>query len=286
MAKMKVLVTGATGFLGNHVITALVRRGIETIAAGRSARKLADAHWYDSVTPVLLDLDSPPQSPFEYLHRPTHCIHLAWSGLPDYKSPHHMDDNLPKSRDFLLNMLEGGLKHILVTGTCFEYGLQEGELFETTSTNPDNAYGRAKDTLRRQLEEHTKDRDIRFQWARLFYMYGEGQGSKSLFAQLQRAIDDNESHFDMSGGEQIRDYLPVEKVAEALVDILCHPTHNGVVNVCSGKSLMLRDLVHQFIKSQNASIKLNLGIYPYPDWEPFHFWGSSETLLKIQREIL
>jgi len=89
----------------------------------------------------------------------------------------------------------------------------------------------------------------------------------------------------MSGGQQIRDYLPVKEVAASLVDILLHPTHTGIVNICSGRNETLSQLVREYIKRQGASIELNLGVHPYPDWEPFRFWGSTQTLNRLRNEL-
>lgn len=285
MKPVRVLVTGATGFLGNHVVNELVKRGIPVVATGRDQDKLDNAGWPDSVERISFDLANSHEGVFDIFHNPSHCIHLAWSGLPNYNSETHMTECLPQSRSFLFDMINGGLQHLLVTGTCFEYGMQEGELDELTESKPSNPYGKAKDRLRQELESLVSGKPTRLQWARIFYMYGAGQGEKSLFAQLQKALDDGETTFDMSGGQQIRDFLPVEEVAEALVDIICHPTHSGVVNVCSGRSLVLQSLIQEYLQKRSASIKLNLGVYPYPDWEPFRFWGNAELLTSIRKEI-
>lgn len=192
---MKILVTGATGFIGNHVVNALLGQGISVIAASRSTEKAEAMPWFSKVDFKPLDTATPPANPYTALGSPDRMIHLAWSGLPNFKSDHHMKENLPNDRAFLSAMLEDGLKHLLVTGTCFEYGMLEGELLEDMETKPENPYGLAKDTLRRELQTRTMDTDVIFQWARLFYMFGPGQSKTSLFSLLQKAIDNGDTAY-------------------------------------------------------------------------------------------
>ena len=110
-------------------------------------------------------------------------------------------------------------------------------------------------------------------WARLFYMYGEGQSEKSILSLLDKAIADADEYFNMSGGEQLRDYLPIEKVAQKLIKIY-ECDREGNFNICSGEPISIRFLVENRIKECGSSIKPNLGFYPYVDYEPMAFWGK------------
>ena len=112
------------------------------------------------------------------------------------------------------------------------------------------------------------------QWSRLFYMYGEGQSSNSLLAQLDASIDRGDTEFNMSGGEQLRDYLPVEKVALRLCDIHLERA-DGIFNVCSGVPISVRNLVERRVKERKAYIKLNIGQLNYPVHESMAFWGEN-----------
>jgi dTDP-6-deoxy-L-talose 4-dehydrogenase (NAD+) len=114
-------------------------------------------------------------------------------------------------------------------------------------------------------------------------MYGEGQPKSSLLPQLKEAVARGELAFNMSGGEQLRDYMPVMEVAAILVDLALRQTDAGMVNVCSGKSVSVRNLVEGWLKDNGWAIKLNLGHYEYPDYEPMVFWGDNEKLKKILR---
>jgi dTDP-6-deoxy-L-talose 4-dehydrogenase (NAD+) len=203
---------------------------------------------------------------------------LAWGGLPNYRSLHHFEKELPLQYQFLSGMVRSGLSGLVIAGTCFEYGMQHGKLSEEMDTHPDNPYGLAKDMLRRQLEYLRKSQPFALTWARLFYLYGEGQAENSLLPQLKRAVEQGQSVFNMSGGEQLRDYLSVTEVAKNLVMLALRTADIGVVNISSGKPISVRKLVEAWIGENNWNIKLNLGHFPYPDYEPLAFWGDRQKL--------
>jgi nucleoside-diphosphate-sugar epimerase len=152
---------------------------------------------------------------------------------------------------------------------------------EAMISDPQNPYALAKDTLRKFLFELQKEQEFNFKWIRLFYMFGEGQNPKSLLAQLQIALTNGDMEFNMSGGEQERDYLPVEKVAEYIVAVALQNEVEGIINCCSGKPIKVKELVANYLKENNADIKLNLGYYPYTDYEPMSFWGDNTKLKQI-----
>ena len=205
-------------------------------------------------------------------------MHLAWGGLPNYSSPHHVEQELPAQSSFLEGLLAAGLAGVTVTGTCLEYGMQSGALREDMPTAPVTAYGRAKDELRRRLERLQRNRPFNLTWARLFYLHGEGQAAGSLLPQLEAAIARGDAAFNMSGGEQLRDYLPIEEAAGYLVELALSGRNNGVVNVCSGRPVSVRELVEGVVAKHGSSIELNLGYFPYPDYEPMAFWGDRHKL--------
>lgn len=273
---MKIAVTGATGFVGRSVLTELSRRGIKAVATVRSSPDAALAAGANTV--VRLDLSNPPQNAFEQLGSPDVLVHLAWGGLPNYGSLHHFEQELPSQYLFLKTMVESGLQNLLVAGTCFEYGMRSGPLGEEVEAHPSNPYGFAKDTLRRQLEYLKVSLPFNLVWGRLFYLYGQGQAESSLFRKLTRAVDSGEPSFDMSGGEQLRDFLPVTEAAKMLVTLALKQRDIGVINICSGVPVSVRRLVEGWIEANGWSILLNLGRYAYPDYEPMAFWGDRRKL--------
>lgn len=178
-------------------------------------------------------------------------------------------------------MIENGLRDLSVSGTCLEYGMQEGPLNEELASVPTVPYAIAKNDLRKSIEALSHHHELSFKWIRLFYMFGKGQNPKSLFSQLDQAIANNESSFNMSGGEQVRDYLPVETLAKYIVKISMQKNVTGIINCCSGKPVTIRRLVGDYLQKKNATITLNLGVYSYPDYEPMEFWGANSKLKTI-----
>jgi dTDP-6-deoxy-L-talose 4-dehydrogenase (NAD+) len=276
--KMKVLVTGATGFIGNYVIQELLNQEQQVIATSRNAEKAKSCDWFSQVQYIPCDLNVVQDSFFDFFHQPELLIHLAWEGLPNYQELFHLERNLFSNYRFLKNILTNGLRKLVVAGTCFEYGMQNGPLSENMETRPNNPYGLAKDTLRKFLEQLQKTTDFEFKWVRLFYIYGKGQSSNAILSQLERALENGETSFNMSGGKQLRDYLPVEKVAKYIVKIARQNRITGIINCSSGTPISIRRLVEDYLKKKKKSIHLNLGYYPYPEYEPMAFWGDTSKL--------
>ncbi|WP_026839820.1 NAD-dependent epimerase/dehydratase family protein [Citrifermentans bremense] len=275
---MKIVVTGCTGFVGRHLVASLVARGHSVVAVARRKDQAIKMPWYKNVEFISVDLHDPVLEPVSLLGVPNALIHLAWPGIPNYKDLLHIEQYLPADYSFIKKMVEAGTPQVLVSGTCFEYGMQNGALSEDTIPLPNTPYGIAKDSLRRFLEALQAKKMFNLQWVRLFYLYGPGQHRNSLLAQLDRAIDNGDEFFNMSGGEQLRDYLHVEEVAVFLSEVLEQPQLNGIFNCCNGSPISVRRLVEMRIRERGSGIKLNLGHYPYPDYEPMAFWGKRQTI--------
>lgn len=278
----KIAITGASGFIGRHVLNELLQYDLEIIAVTRNASLLKD--YAQRIKVVEFDIANTQQHVFDKLGCPDMLIHLAWDGLPNYKALSHFEIELPRQYHFLRAMINGGLKSLVVTGTCFEYGMQSGCLSEGLPALPSNPYGYAKDALRKQLEFLKGVKPFNFTWTRLFYVFGRGQSKTSIYTQLNEAVLRCDSTFNMSGGEQLRDYLPIEEVASLIVRLALLDKNFGVVNLSSGKPISVRQLVENWIKQNHWNIQLNLGFYPYPDYEPMEFWGDNNLLKAALRK--
>ncbi|HQX33243.1 MAG TPA: NAD(P)-dependent oxidoreductase [Dokdonella sp.] len=271
---MRVTVTGANGFIGRHVVRELRKRGAQVIAVSRHPDQPLDS----GVTPCAMDIKAIDRSTLDRIGKSDVLLHLAWGGLPNYRSAHHLESEMPKHAAFLESCILGGMNRVVVAGTCFEYGLQSGELDETAPVRPITAYGLAKHSLHRHLLHLRERHAFGLGWLRPFYLYGDGQAATSLYAQLRTAIDSGSHGFDMSHGDQVRDFLPVELAASRIAALaLTHPDM-GTVNLCSGKPTRVIDIVGDWLHEWNADIVLNRGVHPVPDYEPFAFWGNARRL--------
>ncbi len=281
---MKFLVTGATGFVGRHLVAALLARGCEVRAVARNAETAQGMPWINDVEFVSADIHAAELDVVALTDGVDALAHLAWPGLPNYRALFHFEHNLMVDYRFIKSVVEAGVKQVLVTGTCFEYGMQSGPLSEQTEAQPANPYGLAKHTLHLFLQNLQQAQPFTLQWARLFYLHGEGQNPNSLLAALDRAIDAGDASFNMSAGEQLRDFLPIETAAGYLAAIAQQRDFNGVINCASGQPVSVRALVEQRLRERGAALHLNLGHYPYPSHEPLAFWAVTERLQQLLGE--
>ena len=285
---MKVLVTGATGFIGSHLIRELLKsKTNQIVATSRSIDKAKKSDWFSKVEYIEYDFnEGTGENLYDFFGKPDQLIHLAWENLSNYNSSSHIEVILPNHSDFIESMVLGGLKNVVVTGTCFEYGMIEGCLSEDIDTKPENPYAVAKDSLRKFIVNLQKKHSFVYKWIRLFYMYGDGQSKTSLMYLLDKTIQDKNKVFNMSGGEQLRDFLPIDEVVRNISLITKQNSHlNQVVNCCSGKPISVKNLVEHYLEEKKYKIRLNLGFYPYPDYEPMRFWGCNLKLKEIQTRM-
>jgi dTDP-6-deoxy-L-talose 4-dehydrogenase (NAD+) len=274
VVKTVVAVTGSEGFVGRHVVDSLTRSpGVEVVRIVRPGSRAEPKAGCRIVTAdVLADSREHPleRAPADIL------VHLAWRGLNDFRSDEHRDQVTAHVR-FLDRSVDAGVKRVVCAGTCLEYGLVEGEVDEESPAQPTIAYAQAKNELHKKLLEIMQHKAASLLWARIFYPFGPGQHSKSLWTSLQDAIDRADRTFPMSPGMQMRDYLPVEDVGAILAQLACADAE-GVLNVCSGEPVVLRQLVADWTQDRGSEIALEPGVYGYPDYEPMEFWGSRRRL--------
>ena len=284
---MKILVTGATGFIGSHLIRSLLNnKKNQIIATSRNIKKAEKFDWFHKVKYFEYDLNNNSGIDlYNYFEEPNQLIHLAWDKVSDVKNLSHIEEELFNQLKFIRNMIAGGLKEVIVTGSCFEYGMIEGGLNEDLDTKPSNSYGIAKDTLRKFIIELKENFSFQYKWIRIFYVYGEGQSKRSLFYLLDKAIKNKDKQFNMSGGEQLRDYLYISELTKYICLIADQNIYvDKIINCCSGNPRSVKDLVQEYLKDKDYNMILSLGYYPYRDFEPMAFWGDRtnlENLLKL-----
>jgi nucleoside-diphosphate-sugar epimerase len=272
---MRILVTGASGFIGSNLINILLKKGHKISVMTRQLSKIKKFRWATNVKIIKRNILLLKKKDYQKFSSNDVVIHLAWDGLPNYQDKIHIK-NYKMSLDFIKKIINCGINHLIVTGTCFEYGIQNGCLAEDSKTYPKSRYGIAKDNLRKKIFSYSKNKNILIQWARLFYLYGKDQNEKSLIGQLEKQIKNKEKFFFMSKGDQMRDYMTVKDACRRICKLVDNKYINGVVNICSKQPITVEKLVLKYLKKKRKNIKLVKGYYNYNNYEPMNFWGHSK----------
>jgi len=214
--------------------------------------------------------------------QPTHVILLSWPGLPNYQELFHIIHNLPACVELIEQLVEAGLQRLVVAGTCYEYGLQNGPLKEDQLTDPVNCYAIAKDGLRRVIASRYSQQDLQWCWARIFYPFGLGQNPNSLLPSLLKALVAGEVSFPMGSGRQLRDFVDVQEVARQMLTLVIHQDAYGVYNVGSGIARSVLELAEEAIAAHGGTICLKRGVYPDRSDEPLAFWAQMDRYKALQ----
>lgn len=280
---MKILISGATGFLGKYVLKELSLTGHEVILLVRSRASMIEVNQdYPEFSFYELDylngLETfTPDSSFDVF------LNLAWGNLDDFQSSHHLNLELPAQKNLLGWAISAGIKSIVSVGTCLEYSNLQGELNENSPCGSEIPYAMAKNQLREFLREQCSLSRFDLTWVRLFYFYGPGQQDRTLFGQLVNAVRQKHKVFNaLSQGFQELDYMHVEDVAKSLVRILLTRQSHGEVNICSGQPRTLREIANQWIRDFEWDVQISWGSQESREYESFPFWGSTRKLAAIK----
>lgn len=271
----KVLVTGAGGYIGRHVVKALLNMGAEVIATDIYVEEIDER-----ATKIKADIFSGATNIYEELGSPDACLHMAWKDGFIHNSDAHME-MLSKHYEFIKNMVNGGLRQIAVMGTMHEVGYYEGAIDENTPCNPSSMYGISKDALRRSTLLLLKDKDVIVQWLRAFYIYGDDKRNHSIFAKLILADEEGKDYFPFTTGKNKYDFITVDELALQLSSCVMQEEVTGIINCCTGKPVSLAEQVEGFIKEKGLNIKLQYGAYPDREYDSPAVWGNNEKIKKI-----
>lgn len=273
---MKVLVTGANGYIGRHVVKALIDRGAEVIACDIHTDEI------DSRAKCKeLNIFAPPEGNiFEILGSPDVCLHMAWRNGFVHNAATQMGD-LSAHYNFLVAMTDCGLKQLAVMGTMHEVGYWEGAIDENTPCNPISMYGIAKDALRRAMILYTTQKSCILQWLRCYYILGDDKKNNSIFCKLLKATEEGQKTFPFTTGKNKYDFLMVDELARQIACTIMQNEVSGIINCCSGKPVSLADCVERFIKDNNLDIKLEYGAFPERPYDSPCIYGDATKINKI-----
>lgn len=275
---MKIVVTGAAGFIGRYAVRSLVGEGHDVFAV-TTRRSVSDTVKRYIDGSELVRVKALCEIP-ENIIKGNVLIHCAWSNVQDMNNASHYA-HAHIQLQFISKIALFEPKKVIVTGTCFEFASSVGPVSVFDQPSPMNAYGHTKNFIRCASEAILRDKsEIELIWARLFHVYGEGQHDKSFYSQLLAAISNRDKFFNMSEGEQLYDYMRVEEVAKKL-SFLCANKAPSIVHICNGYPVSLRRLAEKIIQERDASIELNLGYYPYRSQDPLSLWGRESFDLQM-----
>lgn len=261
----KVLVTGASGFIGHHCLEPLLKRGYEVHAVTREPisghaqdiTRHRAAHDRD-VTWHRADLMHDSSRLLQTV-RPTHLLHLAWYVAPGKLISAAENFAWVTASMEMLRHFDG--ERVLICGSGYEYDWAYGYCSERlTPLVPNTAYGACKHALQVMAESMAQQNGQSFAWGRVFFVYGPREHPDRLVSSVIRSVLKGESA-KCSHGRQIRDYMHVQDVADGLVSVL-DSTLEGAVNVCSGQAATLRDIVVAIGESVRRPALIELGAIP------------------------
>ena len=273
---MKILVTGANGYLGTGVVKQLLDDNIEVTATDIYSNQID--HRAQIKECDLFDIEDP----YEYFGEPDTLLHMAWRNGFVHDDFSHIED-LPKHYTFIKKIIDGGCKQIAVMGTMHEVGFFEGSIKEDTPTHPESLYGVSKDALRNLVKLMCKNSEVTFQWLRGYYIVGNSEFGCSIFSKIVLAEKMGQKRFPFTKGINQWDFLDYNSFCKQVAATIKQKKINGVINICHGRPEKLADRVEKFIQENGYKIKLDYGKFPDRPYDSKAVWGDDRKIKEIMK---
>jgi dTDP-6-deoxy-L-talose 4-dehydrogenase (NAD+) len=271
----KVLITGANGYIGKHVVDSLLDAGVDVFAID-----LSTSNMNPKVHAVACDIFDTRSEIHTLIPEVDACIHLAWKDGFYHNSNAHME-YLSSHYKFIHSLATGGVKKIAVMGSMHEIGYYEGCANENTPCNPLNLYGIAKDAIRRSTLLIGEKCNVSVLWLRAFYIYGDDRNNHSIFTKIIETHEEGKKLFPFTSGKQRYDFIHIDNLSEMITASILQEKITGIINCCSGKPRPLADMVEEFIKENNYDIQLDYGAYPERPYDSPAIWGDNTKIQNI-----
>lgn len=272
--KLKILVTGANGYLGQGIVRSILNNGHCVVATDFNTQFVDERA--ERIACNLFEVDNP----YSFFGEPDVLLHLAWrDGFVHYSSAHIED--LPKHYAFIKKMVDGGIQQVAVMGSMHEIGFFEGSINESTPCHPTTPYGIAKNALRDLTQMLCKQKNIVFQWLRGYYIVGNSKFGSSIFSKITAAVDEGKTEFPFTLGQNQYDFIDYPDFCAQVAAVVGQKNEQGIINICSGKPEKLADRVERFIKENDYRIKLQYGAFPDRPYDSKAIWGNDTKIRKI-----
>ena len=265
----RVLLTGATGFVGRQVLRSLRDRGCSVRIVVREESQNGFTHLDNDLEVVTTtDLFSANDAWYVQVCQDVDTIiHVAWKVEPrTYLQSAKNLDCLVGTLALARGAVAAGVRRFVGIGTCFEYDFSGGKLYEDTPLRPLTPYAGAKAAAFMALSQWLPSQHVEFAWCRLFYLYGEGENELRFVPYLRGKLAAGEPA-ELTSGTQIRDYLDVQRAGEQIVDVALGQD-KGPVNICSGVPISIRELAEKIADEYGQRQLLRFGARPENQTDP------------------
>lgn len=274
----KILVTGATGFIGSYVLAEYLALGIEIAYIHREGSDCWRIKGYGGQK-ITGDLNDPETYQEAFLSfKPDTVIHMAWSGV---KGNDRNNVGQAKNLGHLLGLLDAcrksGVKHFIGLGSQAEYGPCSGKINESQPTHPTTYYGMCKLSAYHMAQQFCSQACMQFSWVRIFSTYGPKDHPDWLIPYLIRELHQGNVP-ELTACEQRWDYLYVEDAAKAIVQIANSQQAEGLFNLGSGTAVSLKSIVEQVRDIVRPSAPLGFALKPYRSDQVMHLEADIRKL--------